>query len=158
MRRYRQALSQERCIEVLDRGTSGVLSLIDSDGRPYGVPLNYVLHQGNIYFHSIGVGRKIDAIALHDRASFCVIDQDQIDSARYTSLFVSVIAEGTIALVEAEEWLSAFDALCDKYSADRPLEERRAKIRSCLTAVGLKLTITAMSGKEAKELAGVSYR
>lgn len=157
MRRYRQALSRERCIEVLERGTSGVLSLIDSSGLPYGVPLNYVLRAGTIYFHSIGVGRKIDAIALHNRASFTVIDQDQIDSGRYTSLFVSVIAEGTIARIEGEEWITAFDALCCKYSADRPLAERQAKVSACTKAIGLKLTISSMTGKEAKELAGVSY-
>ena len=156
MRRYRQALSRERCIEVLERGKSGVLSLIDSTGLPYGVPLNYVLHAGNIYFHSIGVGRKIDAVALCDHASFCVIDQDQIDSARYTSLFVSVIAEGTIARVEGEEWIAAFDALSDKYSADRPRDERRGMVRSCSKAVGLKLSLSSMSGKEAKELVAVS--
>ena len=85
------------------------------------------------------------------------IDQDQIDSGRYTSLFVSVIAEGTIARIEGEEWLAAFDALCCKYSADRPLAERQAKVSACTKAIGLKLTISSMTGKEAKELAGVSY-
>lgn len=42
MRRKRQALSEEACIEVLERGTSGVLALNDSELRaPYQVPLNY---------------------------------------------------------------------------------------------------------------------
>lgn len=158
MRRYRQALSQERCIDVLNRGSSGVLSLLAADGYPYGVPLNYVLHEGNLYFHSIGEGRKIEAIRACERASFTVIDADEIDSARYTSLFRSVIVTGTIALCEGDEWLEAFDALCAKYSADQSLEERQAKVRSCSKAVGLKLTVSHMSGKEAKELAGVSYR
>ena len=39
MRRKRQALSEEACIEVLERGTSGVLALNDSElGAPYQVP------------------------------------------------------------------------------------------------------------------------
>ncbi len=42
MRRKRQALSEEAGIEVLERGTSGVLALNDSElGAPYQVPLNY---------------------------------------------------------------------------------------------------------------------
>ncbi len=158
MRRYRQALTIERSIEVLIRGSSGVLSLLGVDGYPYGVPLNYVLYEGNLYFHSIGVGRKIEAIASNGRASFTVIDLDEIDSARYTSLFRSVIVTGTVTYVEGDEWLLAFDALCDKYSLDRPLAERRAKVRSCTSAVGLKLTVLSISGKEAKELAGVKYQ
>ncbi len=157
MRRYQQALTPERCIEVLNRGTHGVLSLVDGDGKPYGVPLNYVMHEGNIYFHSIGVGRKIEAIASCSSASFTVVDLDQIDSSRYTSLFRSVIADGTIAVVDGEEWLAAFDALCDKYAPDRPLAERRETVRSCTKAVGLKLTVSSMSGKEAKELVGITY-
>ena len=158
MRRYRQALSQEACIDVLKRGSNGVLSLIVGDGEPYGVPLSYVLHTGNIYFHSIGEGRKIEAIAACGRASFVVVDLDQIDSANYTSLFRSVIVGGTITRVDGEEWTAAFDALCDKYSPDRPNDERREQVRSCTKAVGLKLTVSTMTGKEAKELAGVSYQ
>ena len=48
MRRNKQALSQEECEQVLRRATSGVLSLISSDGFPYGVPLSYALVDGVI--------------------------------------------------------------------------------------------------------------
>ena len=42
MRRKNQALSEEECIAVLRRGTSGVLAAAGEDDYPYAVPLSYV--------------------------------------------------------------------------------------------------------------------
>ena len=78
MRRKKQLLSEEACIAVLDRGTSGVLAVSGDDGYPYTVPLSYVYCDGKIYFHSAKSGHKIDAIKNSSKVSFCVIDQDKI--------------------------------------------------------------------------------
>ena len=40
MRRRKQALSPESCVEVLRKGTSGVLAVSGDDGYPYAVPLS----------------------------------------------------------------------------------------------------------------------
>ena len=66
MRRNKQALSQEECEQVLRRATSGVLSLISSDGFPYGVPLSYALVDGVIVFH--GKSTASAATAAHPSA------------------------------------------------------------------------------------------
>ncbi|NMA23216.1 MAG: 5-nitroimidazole antibiotic resistance protein [Spirochaetales bacterium] len=157
MRRHQQQLDQEVSLEILRHSSSGVLSLIDEEGFPYGVPLNYVLYEGNLYFHCATEGKKLLAIASHPAASFTVIERDEVVSELYTSLFRSVIVFGTIKPIEGERWTEAFDAFCDKYSADRPLAERRQKVRSCTKAIGLMLTVEQITGKEAKELANISY-
>ena len=41
MRRQKQAISAEDCIELLKNETRGVLSMIGDDGYPYGVPINH---------------------------------------------------------------------------------------------------------------------
>ena len=46
MRRFKQLLSEQATKEILNNATNGVLSLIDSDGEPYGVPISYV-YDGN---------------------------------------------------------------------------------------------------------------
>ncbi|MBE5911190.1 MAG: hypothetical protein E7276_08540 [Pseudobutyrivibrio sp.] len=53
MRRFKQQLSEEECIEVLKNEPRGVLSLIGEDGYPYGMPINqwYCEEDGKIYFH-----------------------------------------------------------------------------------------------------------
>lgn len=62
MRRYKQLLSREDTIAVLNRCTNGVLACFGDDGYPYAVPLSYVYYNDKIYFHSAKAGHKIDAI------------------------------------------------------------------------------------------------
>lgn len=103
MRRNKQALCQEECEQVLRRATSGVLSLISLDGFPYGVPLSYALVDGVIVFHGALEGQKIDCIRRDNRASFCVIDADDVIPEKYTTAYRSVIVKGRIAIVTDEK-------------------------------------------------------
>lgn len=41
MRRFKQQLSQEKCIEILTNEPHGVLSLISDTGHPYGFPITH---------------------------------------------------------------------------------------------------------------------
>ena len=100
MRRKNQLLSEEAAVEVLERGTSGVLAVQGDDDYPYAVPLSYVYGAGKLYFHSAVAGHKLDAIKRNTRVSFCVIDQDMIVPEKFTTYFRSVIVFGTIRLLE----------------------------------------------------------
>lgn len=153
MRRCKQQLSQAACSAILDRGTSGVLALLGEDGYPYAVPLSYVCRDGRVYFHSARAGHKLEAIAHCDRASFCVIDQDQIAPEEYTSYFRSVIAFGTIRVLEdPAEKREALRLLAGKYFPDDP-EGREAEIQKTIASVTmLELAVEHMTGKEAIEL------
>ena len=71
MRRKKQILTPEKSIEILKKGTSGVLALSGDDGYPYAVPLSYVYENSMLYFHGAKEGHKIDAIRTCDKASFC---------------------------------------------------------------------------------------
>ena len=102
MRRNKQMLSIDECIEILNRGTSGVLALSGDHGYPYAVPVSYVYCDSKLYFHSAKSGHKIDAIKKYSKASFCVIDQDNIIPEKYTTSFRSVIAFGKIHIIENE--------------------------------------------------------
>lgn len=153
MRRKRQALSEEACREIISRHTSGVLALSGNDGYPYAVPLSYAYREGTFWFHGAAAGHKIDAIRRCGKASFCVIDRDEVVPEKFTTYFRSVIAFGTIKIVEDEaEKRLALEALAVKYGpADGTgREEEIAKTigRVCILA----LTVTHMSGKEAIEL------
>lgn len=41
MRRFKQKLSEEKCIEILTNEPHGVLSLISDTGYPYGFPITH---------------------------------------------------------------------------------------------------------------------
>lgn len=117
MRRKKQVLSAEENMAVLTRGSSGVLAISGDDGYPYAVPISYVYDGTNIYFHCAKAGHKLDAIRRNSKASFCVIDKDEVIPEEYTSRFRSVIVFGTIRILENErEKREAIEKLALKYA------------------------------------------
>ena len=86
MRRKAQQLPFEESAAILKRGTSGVLAVLGDNDYPYAVPMSYVYDGNRIYFHSAQKGHKLDAIRHSEKASFCVIDQDEVVPQAYTCL------------------------------------------------------------------------
>ena len=62
MRRSSQQLTMEETQNILQKGTSGVLSLLGDEGYPYGVPLSYVYDGEKLYFHcaKTGLSKKLN--------------------------------------------------------------------------------------------------
>ena len=79
-------------------GTSGVLALAGDNGYPYALPISYVYSDGKIYFHSAKSGHKIDAVKRCEKASFCVIAEDNIIPEEYTTYYKSVIVFGKLKI------------------------------------------------------------
>ena len=102
MRRKRQQLSEEESIGILQNATAGTLALLGDNDYPYAVPISYVYHERKLYLHSALAGHKVDAIRKCDKASFCVIDKDDVQPEKYTTFFRSVIAFGRIHIIEDE--------------------------------------------------------
>lgn len=162
MRRSKQQLSDDLAIDVLSRGTHGVLALEGDEGYPYAVPLSYVYARhatdghapcGRLYFHSAVEGHKIDAIQRNEKASFCVVDADEIVPEEYTTYFRSVIAFGRVHLIEKrEEKLKALRLLGLRYREED--DEMLAKeIESGIDRVAMiEFCIERLDGKEAREL------
>ena len=119
IRRKKQLLPEETVVEMLQRNTSGTLALLGDDDYPYAVPLSFIYLNGKLYFHSAKNGHKIDAVRNYEKASFCVIDRDQIVPEKFTTHYRSVIAFGKVRLIEeVEEMRSIATALAMKYSGD----------------------------------------
>lgn len=154
MRRFRQLLPEEETMDILKNGTNGVLALCGSDGEPYAVPISYVYADGKLYFHGAGVGHKHDIIKENPRASFAVVQQDEIVPEKFTTYFKSVIAFGTIKYAETrEEIRHGIEFLAKKYS---PLETDEA-VQAEIAASGkgmrvFVLEIEKITGKQAIEL------
>ena len=153
MRRNRQQLSREECERILDRCTSGVLALAGDGGYPYAVPLSYVYADGAIIFHSAVEGHKVEAIRRDSRCSFCVIEQDEIRPAEFTTYFRSVIAFGRIHILEdANEKVQALRLLGRRYSPGDEHGMQHEIDKSLDHVLLLRLDIDHLSGKQAIEL------
>lgn len=154
MRRKKQQLTEAEALQMLDEATSGVLSLVDPDGKPYGVPISFARDNKNLYFHSALQGRKLEAVRHCPWASFCVIAQDEIIPERFTTEFRSVIASGPIEeITEDQAKRQALELLAEKYSAEVPSAMKDKEIDGGLKRCAiLKLEMQELSGKEAIEL------
>ena len=148
IRRKKQLLPEETVVEMLQRNTSGTLALLGDDDYPYAVPLSFIYLNGKLYFHSAKNGHKIDAVRNYEKASFCVIDRDQIVPEKFTTHYRSVIAFGKVRLIEeVEEMRSIATALAMKYSGDfaeQIPDEFKAYVNNLII---IEMTIEHMTAK-----------
>jgi nitroimidazol reductase NimA-like FMN-containing flavoprotein (pyridoxamine 5'-phosphate oxidase superfamily) len=103
MRRFRQQLPDEECIQILETAYRGFLSVIGDGGYPYTVPLNFVYAEGFLYFHCAVAGHKLDALRACDKACFSVIDEPQQEAGDWWYHVRSVICFGRANVIEDEQ-------------------------------------------------------
>ena len=153
MRRKRQQLSEEESISILKKATAGTLALLGDDDYPYAVPISYVYADGRLYFHSALSGHKVDAIRKCDKASFCVIAQDEVHPEKYTTFFRSVIAFGRIHIIEDEtEKLQTARMLGNRYNPNHEETLQKELENGLSRMMMIRFDIEHLTGKEAIEL------
>ncbi len=118
MRRSDRQIEREAALEILEKGEYGVAALIDPDGRPYSIPLNYCVHQDRVYFHCADEGVKIDCLLANPEASFCVIGDTTVLPDSFGSLYESCIIRGVSAEAFGDEKQEALESLIRKYSGE----------------------------------------
>ena len=100
--RYKQALSQQECLQVLQQEKRGVLAVLGDEGYPYALPVNhwYDPETGKLCFHGGRKGHRIDALERCDKVSFCVYDGGTQSQEGWWLDFRSVIVFGRARRVE----------------------------------------------------------
>ncbi len=151
MRRFRQQLSDEETIKILENGKTGILSVNGDDGYPYTVPLNYLYKDGKIIIHGAKAGHKYDAMKNSDKVCFCVIDQDEVVPEKVTNYVRSVVVFGRAKIIEDEDLRrEAALAIGRKFGPEEAVQEDMK--RSYNNVVMYEINIEHMTGKEAIEL------
>ena len=149
LRRKDKQIDFEDAQELLTVSEYGVLSTVDNNGQPYGVPLNYVYTDGVIYFHCALSGHKIDNIKSNPKVSFSVVAETEVLPEEFSTNFASTIVFGVASEALGEERHIALMGLLEKYSPDY-LQEGREYIKKLdkVTKV-IKIDIQHTSGKVA---------
>lgn len=153
MRRAKQQLGKDECVEILLREWRGILSVYGEDGYPYGLPMNFYYDKESekLYFHSSMKGHKIDALMRDNRVSFCVYDKGFRKEGDWALNIKSIIIFGKIKFVEdesrREEVMRKFGL---KYDPDPRNVEDTIKRMLRVTKV-MELSIDHMTGKLANE-------
>ncbi|WP_341443195.1 pyridoxamine 5'-phosphate oxidase family protein [Eubacterium oxidoreducens] len=153
MRRFKQQVPEEECIEILKNTKRGVLSVIGDDGYPYGMPINHYYNEedGKIYFHGAKAGHKIDAIKACDKASYCVYNDGFTKEGDWALNITSVIIFGRIHLVEDEELsLKICSELTRKFTDDQAYLDKEIA-NSFKNVQCLELVLEHMTGKLVNE-------
>ena len=155
MRRFKQQISREECVRILEQQPRGVLSVLGDDDYPYGVPLDhwYCGENGKLYFHCAKTGHKLDAVRKHDKASYCVLDEGFRKEGEWALNFRSVIVFGRIRLVdEGDDALrrKIATALCRKFTDDEAFLQNEL-VNALPRASFLELTPEHMTGKLVNE-------
>lgn len=150
MRRFKQELSKDECIKILNEEKRGVLSLIDDD-YPYGLPLSYLYKDGHIYFHGAITGHKLDCIKKNNKVSFCILNGGSNPDGDWVLHFNSVICFGTIEIInDKEKCLNICRELALKFTNDENYIDEELK-NGIDRVICLDLKIDHLTGKRVKE-------
>ena len=148
MRSKANMLTNEEVENILKTSPNGTLALYGENGYPYSVPVNFVYSDGKIYFHGAAEGYKLDCMKKDPHVSFSVIGKDDIAKENFTTLFSSVIAFGTIRVIDTmEEKIPVLEAMVGKYSAEF-MESGKELISKGCGSVAYELTSDHMTGKK----------
>lgn len=153
MRRFKQQISGDKCIQLLKEQPRGVLSMIGDNGYPYGIPMDhwYSEKDNKLYFHCAKEGHKIDAVTACDKVSYCVIDEGFRKDGEWSQNINSVVVFGRIRSVQDEEKKREIcTGLCRKFTDDEAYLQKELK-ESLPRVCCLELTIEHMTGKLVNE-------
>ncbi|MBS5883884.1 pyridoxamine 5'-phosphate oxidase family protein [Clostridium sp.] len=147
IRRKDRKIEISEAIDILEICEYGVLSTVNENGYPYGVPLSYVYANDSIYFHSAVEGHKLENIKDNDKVSFCVVGKTDVLSDKFSTKYESVIIFGRAKEVFEDEKKEALLELIKKYSVDY-MEKGKAYIENAsLRTKVIKVSIDHISGK-----------
>lgn len=153
MRRFKQQLEKQECIDILQSEVRAVLSVLGDNDYPYGLPINFWYNpdDNKIYFHGAKEGHKIDSIKKHDKVSLCVYDKGYKKEGEWSLNIKSVIVFGRIKIVkDMQKTIDICKNLARRFPADTQyIEDEINKFKDRVLC--LELTIEHMSGKLVNE-------
>ncbi len=150
MRRKDRKLSEDEAYLILKKGDWGVLATFDGE-YPYGVPVNYVFHNGSIYFHCAKQGYKLDNIAKNPNVCFTVVTKSEVVPQELSTNYESTIIFGKALVVHDEnEKREALYALGKRFAKNYP-EKVVQEIETLFSVTEIvKISIENISGKARK--------
>lgn len=151
IRRRDRALTDEKANEILRAQDFGTLSTVDHNNQPYGIPLNYVVLNKSIYFHSAQKGHKLDNIDNNDRVCFSVVGKNHIVAEQFATNYESVVVFGRARQVQGNEKRAALEAMNEKYAPEYPREGAAIIEKEFKRTVVIKIEIEHLAGKARNE-------
>ena len=148
MRRLDLVLSQEEALAIVDENQYAVLCLNDPEGRPYGLPMDYVREGNSLYFHGSKEGRKVNSMKATPWACAVIIGENEIVPNKFGRKYKSVIVEGGIELIDEPEFKRQVMTWVVKRKSSDYFEKGLTVIEKMLDRVLVyKMNMETVSGK-----------
>ena len=121
--RRREITNEKEILDIIGKAKWCHVAMVDTEGNPYLLPMNFGFRDGVIYMHGARQGKKTDI--LRTNPSVCVnfsIDlelrfQSEEVACSYSMKYRSVLAFGNAEFIEdPEEKISALDIIMSQYS------------------------------------------
>ena len=152
VRRQDRLLDEARARKILASAQYGYMSMIDLDGKPYGVPVNFVWDGDDaIYIHCAPEGKKIDILECYDHVSFCVVGNVNLLPGQFTTEYESIILDCEVTIpTYDEERLHALELIIKKFSPQHFDTGMRYAHKSLPRTCIVRLDILSWSAKAKK--------
>jgi len=135
--------------QLLARALAGRLGMCRNN-QPYIVPVCFIYHRSEIFFHSARLGRKMDFMRMNPTVCFQVDEHSLVASAKpckFTMNYQSVVAVGQVRfLADSKQKLRILKLLVSKYAGGNlavMLDEKKTR----RVEVG-EISVTEITGKK----------
>ena len=152
LRRKDKQMDSEGVRELLNAAEVGALAMVLADGRPYCIPVNFVVVDDRIIIHCARQGAKLDAIRAHPDVCFSVFEAEGIVGAaaacELSYRYRSVVVFGKASIVDyADRKIPALEALAKKYAPSTAGTVSRAAADKTLV---LEISMDIVTGKRSR--------
>lgn len=142
--RHRPITVEAEIFEIIGKARWCHVAMVDPQGKPYLLPMNFGFRDGVIYLHGAQHGKKIDC--LKNNPEVCInfsIDhelryQHEDVACSYSMKYRSVLAYGKVEFIEdPEEKTAALDIIMSQYTG-RPFRYNPPSIKEvcCFRVAG----------------------
>ena len=152
MRRKDRETSRQEALEILDRSSWGVLSVVDSNNEPYGIPLSFVRNGEWLYFHCAQEGHKLEILRERPKVSIAFVSSAEFPNNHFTVIYESAIVSGTATEVNNnEEKIYGLRTLSERFTP-KNMQAFEKEVNQMLDKTSVwKIHIEEITGKRRKK-------
>ena len=157
MRRRDREMPEGFALSVADKCEYAVLSMTDTDGDPYCVPVSIAREGMTLYFHSAKEGFKAEAMRKHPKVCVACVGDTHLVPEQFTTEYESAVIRGTAHEVsDEEEKRKALRLICERYAPSNMGGFEKAVSESLFRTAIWRIEIAEITGKRKKyDLRGI---
>lgn len=151
MRRKDREMDEIFALGIADKCEYAVLSMTDTGGAPYCVPISIARDGRDIFFHCAREGKKIDAMRRAPEVCIACVGDTRPAVDKFTTEFESAIIRGRAEeILEDTQKIHALRLLCQRHTPANMHNFDAAARKSLARTAVWRVPIREITGKRKK--------